>query len=111
MQSRTQFRQIFDGRRPFYDIPRDNLIMSQVLSGRRPGRPMYAGAVGLSRQLWEYIITSWHADPTRRPRLSEIRICLSATDILLPFFAWPPETGSFNGMSTAKYLFIVHMVT
>jgi hypothetical protein len=81
-----------------------NAIRNAIMSGERPKRPMQAGAVGLSGQLWEYITNAWHEKPDRRPRLSEIRDCLTIVDCAVPFLKWPIRTNSFTGESCCQRL-------
>jgi hypothetical protein len=73
-------------------------IRNAILGGKRPRRPMLAGAVGLSGQLWEYITTAWSEIPTYRPPLGEIRNCLNSVDCAVSLLRWPGQSGQFTGM-------------
>ncbi|EIN03644.1 kinase-like protein, partial [Punctularia strigosozonata HHB-11173 SS5] len=62
--------QIFDGRHPFFHVANMFLVIREVLDGVRPTRPLHAG---LDDFIWSNAISScWVANPSERPRISEV---------------------------------------
>ncbi|KAF9459519.1 kinase-like domain-containing protein [Collybia nuda] len=71
--------EIFSGCVPFHTITNDYQIMSRIVAGRRPLRPIVSepslqscSCLGLNDDMWLLIEDCWKKDPTGRPTATEI---------------------------------------
>lgn len=67
--------QIFSGKPPFYELPRDPVVIRRVLQGVRPERPPASDTLGLSDKLWNLLEHCWHVQPQERPSMELIMQC------------------------------------
>lgn len=70
--------QIFSGCVPFHHITNDYQIMSRIISGRRPPRPILSEpsrqsckSLGLNDHMWLLIEACWSIQPEHRPTANE----------------------------------------
>ncbi|KZT10224.1 kinase-like protein, partial [Laetiporus sulphureus 93-53] len=65
--------EIFTGRMPFHEIPRDPAVVYQVtMLGTRPKRPPDALLLGLSDAVWRLMELCWRTDWRERPMMAFI---------------------------------------
>jgi hypothetical protein len=68
VSSDTHRHKILTGRPPFADRSPTSVAV-EVLSGKRPDRPMHPD---LTDRLWDMIQRCWEQEPLRRPEISEV---------------------------------------
>lgn len=65
---------MLSGHPPFYDLPANKQIASEVKKGERPSEPQCDASVnrGLTTEWWKLITDCWAPDPKDRPGASTV---------------------------------------
>lgn len=65
---------MFSGKLPFYEIAGDYPVITSVLDGRRPIRPLHelSRKRGLTKEVWDLVETCWAQDLTKRPTATQV---------------------------------------
>jgi serine/threonine protein kinase len=73
--------QIFSGQMPFHDIKKDYKVISAVMDGKRPRRPMHdIGHIrGLDDDIWSIIESCWNQEWAHRPIAHQIVLQLRSS--------------------------------
>lgn len=86
--------EVFTGRPPFFEYPREPTVVLRIMLGMRPGDsagegevglPEGAEGVGLGKSLWELMRVCWRAEWRKRPRVPVVRQMLEEAER-----AWEP---------------------
>ncbi|KAF5323861.1 hypothetical protein D9611_008396 [Ephemerocybe angulata] len=77
------FYEIFTGQIPFYEVQKEYTVISFVLSGKQPSKPLPGSKPftdwGLTETFWTTCIEGcWNREPQGRPQLSEVLSSLSS---------------------------------
>ncbi|KAF5373249.1 hypothetical protein D9615_007439 [Tricholomella constricta] len=68
--------EIFTGRIPFFELPRDTAVMLRVQTGTRPSRPEASSVSwsswGLTEALWSLMGDCWRQHPGDRPTVGDV---------------------------------------
>ncbi|KAF5345362.1 hypothetical protein D9758_008509 [Tetrapyrgos nigripes] len=88
--------EVFSGKVPYHQWPRDATVVFKILLGIRPERPSDASALGLSDAVWNVIGMCWQ-DWRKRPRVLSVLQCLEEAfkDFIPPPFV-PPAPKSLH---------------
>ncbi|KAF9448602.1 kinase-like protein [Macrolepiota fuliginosa MF-IS2] len=64
--------EVLTGRIPFYEIPRDETVISRVIKGIRPSKPAAGMELELTDEIWEIMNRCWNPTPSERPTASQV---------------------------------------
>jgi len=71
------------GVRPFgLENCRVEEVIFLVLDGKRPMKPENVETAGFGRGVWDIVERCWKEDRTQRPKISDVRLCLSVAATL-----------------------------
>ena len=62
---------MFTGRPPFGRLAAP-VVISKIVSGKRPDRPSGAQELGLTDSVWDTTVRCWHQEPAQRPTMMEV---------------------------------------
>ncbi|TDL15582.1 kinase-like protein [Rickenella mellea] len=66
--------EVFTGKVPYSEIPREAVVVMAIIQKQRPQRPVGdCVGHGLDDATWDLISKCWHADPTQRPTILQVR--------------------------------------
>ena len=63
--------EVFSGKVPFGNMRNESVVI-QIASGKRPPKPQAAEQLGLSPEMWKFIEKCWSANPNKRPTIDEV---------------------------------------
>jgi len=63
--------EMFTGKVPFGNMKEDSVV-DQIRSGRRPVKPQAAEQLGLTAEMWELLEKCWAANPNERPTIDDV---------------------------------------
>jgi cyclophilin family peptidyl-prolyl cis-trans isomerase len=63
--------EVFSGRVPFGNMKNESVVI-QIASGKRPAKPQAAEQLGLTAEMWKFIEKCWNANPSKRPTIDEV---------------------------------------
>ncbi|RDB18405.1 Serine/threonine-protein kinase STY8 [Hypsizygus marmoreus] len=68
--------EIFTGKIPFFELPRDAVVIAKIQSGVRPSRPLPSSPAwhswGLTESIWALMQACWSKNPEERPTMPQI---------------------------------------
>ena len=95
--------QVLTGATPFGRISKTDLACKVVLENDRPSRPRDSEKLGFSDDIWESLQRCWDKEPSARPSVGNISVCLKRTAetwvVDIPAFMLASEAGIEQMMS------------
>ena len=86
--------QIFAHCSPYRHLNSDYMVLLEVISGKRPARPLDREVFGLEDSVWDVVQECWNSDPQTRPGIKGVRTFLEPL-----YRKWiPPTIEEINGI-------------
>lgn len=90
--------EVFSGRVPFGSMKNESVVI-QIASGKRPAKPPAAEQLGLTAEMWKFIGKCWTANPNKRPTIDEV---VRTWEGFVNGYVVPPSEPSAGGRATSR---------